>query len=398
MMTTIEEIDKKYNVRPFIDPSRTQEDLNPLVLDEINLELFREGDEYLSQRRKLASILEKSITTYGFFNIVNFGIPKEEIDYLRAISQSVLTLPDSTKQKYLASARVKEEEKQGGIGGERGQGYKPKGYWAIKNGVRDSIDHYNVRDSCHDKFIIEKDKHPELVAYHLKEIADYYNKIHRDVLPKLLRLCDLVLKVPEGTIFENYFKNSGTNLDDSGSHGRLMMYQPYSENSSVGTEGVFLRGHSDISGFSFITSQPILALQIKDVFSGDWRYVEHRENSLIVNIGDALEFISGGYFKACLHRVIEPPLDQRQFNRLVIIYFCNPSGSAELDPELINSPKLKELGYTKQDKLKNWEKIEFNDWNNAKGKLLGRSEAGERNLLQYYGRFIERWHHFVKTE
>lgn len=399
MTFTVEEIDKKYSVRPFIDPEPTKEDLNPLVLQAIDLSLFKEGEEFFPERKKLAELLETSITTYGFFNLTNFGISNDEIEYLRAISQSVLTLPYSTKEKYLASAATKEQEKENNIGGERGQGFKPKGYWAIKNGVRDSIDHYNVRDTYHDRFMQETDKHPELVAFHLKEIADYYNHLHRVVLPKLLRLCDIILEVDEGTLEKHYFENLGTNLDNSGSHGRLMMYQPYkNEESSQKTEGVFLRGHSDISGFTFITSQPILALQIKDVYSGDWRYVAHRENSLIVNIGDSLEFITGGYFKACLHRVIEPPLDQRSFNRLVIIYFCNPSSSAELDPERIKSPKLTKLGYSKFDKLKDWEKIQFNDWNDAKGKLLGRSEAGERNLLKYYGRFIERWHHFVARE
>lgn len=399
MTGSVADIDLKYGLRPFVDAPATKEDLDGLTLDAIDLSLFKEGPQYLEQRQELADTLEKSITTYGFFNLVNFGFPDDKIEHLRAVSQLVLELPDSTKAQYLASAPTKEQEveREGNLGGERGTGFKPRGYWAIKNGVRDSIDHYNVRDTVHDSFLQQPEKHPELVAAHLSEIAEYYNHIHRVVLPRLLRLCDLILRVPEGTLEKHYFGNSGTNADDSGSHGRLMMYTPYdTASSSEKTEGTFLRGHSDILGFSFITSQPILALQIKDVYSGGWRYVNHRPKSLIVNVGDLLEFILGGYFKACLHRVVEPPLDQRSYKRLVIIYFCNPSGTAELDPELIESQKLASLGYTKHDKLKDWEKIQFNDWNSAKGKLLGRTEAGERNLLVYYGRFVERWHHFVK--
>ncbi|KAK6456802.1 uncharacterized protein RJT20DRAFT_34445 [Scheffersomyces xylosifermentans] len=395
---SVEEIDSKYNVRKFVDPPPTKEDVDPLTLTAIDLSYFKEGEEFLEQRKKLAKTLESSITTYGFFNLINFGVSNEDIERIRAISQSLLTIPHEEKLKYLASAATKEEEKEGNIGGERGQGFKPKGYWAIKNGIRDSIDFYNVRDTYHDSFLENPQRHPELLQAHLKEVADYYNYLHRVILPKLLRLCDLILEIPEGTIEKNYFHNLGTNQDTSGSHGRLMLYQPYENPEDFEqTDKVFLRGHSDISGFTFITSQPILALQIKDVFSGNWRYVNHRENSLVVNIGDALEFISGGLFKACLHRVVEPPSDQLGHNRLVIIYFCNPSDESELDPELLESPKLARLGYTKVDKLKDWDKIQFHDWNDAKGKLLGRTEAGERNLLQYYGRFIERWHHFVKT-
>ncbi|ABN67364.2 predicted protein [Scheffersomyces stipitis CBS 6054] len=390
-----EELDRKYNVRPFVDPEPTKIDVNPLVLTAIDLSLFKEGDEHLNERKSLAKVLESSVTTYGFFNLVNFGIPKERIEHIRAISQSLLTIPYEEKLKYLASAATKEEEKPKSIGAERGQGFKPKGYWSIKNGIRDSIDFYNVRDTYHDSFLETPEAHPELLQVHLKEVADYYNHLHRVVLPKLLRLFDLIFKIPEGTLLKRYFHKSGTNEDTSGSHGRLMLYRPYENQQEFEqTDKMFLRGHSDISALTFITSQPILALQIMDVYTGAWRYVAHRDDSLIVNIGDALEFISGGHFKACLHRVVEPPADQRGFNRLVVIYFCNPSDNSEMDPELLDSPALRRLGYTREDKLKQWEKIQFHDWNTTKGELLGRTAAGERNLLQYHGRYIERWHRF----
>ncbi|KAG2732247.1 hypothetical protein G9P44_004664 [Scheffersomyces stipitis] len=65
-----------------------------------------------------------------------------------------------------------------------------------------------------------------------------------------------------------------------------------------------------------------------------------------------------------------------------------------MDPELLDSPALQRLEYTREDKLKQWEKIQFHDWNTTKGELLGRTAAGERNLLQYDGRYIGRWHGF----
>lgn len=383
----------EYELSPFVDVHPTKVDLNPLNLLAIDLSLFKDGDENLEQRLELAKVLESSVTTYGFFNLINFGVVPEVVEHIRSISKAVLTLPTEVKLNYLASAATKEQETDEKIGGERGQGFKPKGYWAIKNGVRDSIDLYNVRDTYHDEFLQHPERHPAILQYHLRDIADYFNYIHREVLPKLLRLCDLILNIPEGTIAEKYFDQYATNEDDSGSHGRLMMYSPYENfTDSSSTSNTFLRGHSDISALTFITSQPMLSLQIKDVYSGEWRYVNHRPNSLIVNIGDALEFISGGYFRACLHRVIEPPLDQMGFRRLVVIYFCNPRNGCELDPELLKSTKLTDLGYSKKDKLKEWEKIQFSNWNDTKGKLLGRTDVGERNLLKVYGRFIERWH------
>lgn len=393
-----EAIDRKYNVRPFVDAPVVRENVNPLTLDAIDLSLFQDGPEFLQQRKDLAKALSKSITTYGFFNIVNFGFPKGKIDHLRSISQSVLELPYEIQLKYLASAARKEDELPGSIGGERGQGFKPKGYWAIKDGVRDSISLYNMRDIYHDSFLEHPERHPEILLAHLAEFEEYFSFLRRNVLEKLLRLCDLVLGVEEGSLAKFYFANAGTNKDDSGSRGRLMLYLPYkSEESSNNTDNMYLRGHSDISGFSFITSQPILALQIKDVFTGEWRYVNHRPDSLIVNCGDAMEFITGGYFKACMHRVVEPPNEQLAYDRLVLIFFSNPSSDAIMDPEQLQSPVLNDLGYTKSDKLKEWEKIDFEKWNSTKGPLLGKTAAGKANLLQVYGRLIERWHHFRKA-
>lgn len=382
----------------FIECPESKADVEAVQLDSIDLSLFKEGEEFLEQRQQLAQHLKRSITTHGFFNIVNFGVSQDELEYIRDVAYNVVTLPDEVKAEYLASAATKELETPKTIGGERGQGFKPKGYWAIQNGVRDSIVHYNFKNTYHDKFIKNYEAHPELVGQHIKEIANYYNTIHREVLPKLLALCDIILEVPEGSLLKNYFHNSGTNEDDSDSHGRFMLYQPYESEDLIEKSGqTWLRGHSDISAFAFITSQPMLSLQIKDYFDGKWKYVKHKPNSLIVNIGDAMEFISGGLFKADIHRVIHPPEDQKTYERLAIIYFCNPSSTADLDPENLNSPYLHRIGLDKSDKLKDWEKIQFHHWNYTKGYLLGRSFAGEKSKLQFFGRTIERWHHFSKS-
>lgn len=381
--------------KTFVECPESKADVAAVQLDSIDLSLYKEGEEFFEQRKQLAKQLQKSITTHGFFNIVNFGINQEKLEYIRDVAYNVVTLPDEVKEKYLASAATKEQETTKTIGGERGQGFKPKGYWAIQNGVRDSIVHYNFKNTYHDSFIENYDKHPELVAQHINEIADYYNTIHREILPKLLSLCDIILEVPEGSLLKNYFPNSGTNEDDSESHGRFMLYQPYGSDDLIKKSSqTWLRGHSDISAFAFITSQPMLSLQIKDYFDGEWKYVKHKPNSLIVNIGDAMEFISGGLFKADIHRVINPPEDQKTYERLAIIYFCNPSATADLDPEKLNSPYLNRIGLSKADKLKDWEKIQFHHWNYTKGYLLGRAYAGEKSSLQFFGRTIERWHHF----
>lgn len=50
----------------------------------------------------------------------------------------------------------------------------------------------------------------------------------------------------------------------------------------------------------FADSQPTAGLQI---FSkGEWKYVRHYPNGILVNLGDAIEFTTGGLLKAAVHR------------------------------------------------------------------------------------------------
>lgn len=59
----------------------------------------------------------------------------------------------------------------------------------------------------------------------------------------------------------------------------------------------------------------------------------------VINTGDAFEFLTGGYYKPTIHRVIQPPVDQRQSTRLGIVYFGMPHNAVKLLP-LSESPVL----------------------------------------------------------
>lgn len=394
----VDEIDKKYNVRPFEEASVSKNGVKPVDLDVIDLSLFKEGPEYLAQRRELADKVERSLSTYGFLSIINHGIDLEKIEKLKSIAQSVCELPEEVQLKHLAGALKSDlEDRSKSLGAERGAGFKPKKYWSMKNGVEDSIVLYNVRNMLQPAFYdLEFNNYPELVQAHLDEIADYFRNLHYEVLRKLTVLCDIVLELPENFLWDNYFKVIQNDYENSGhGFGRFMLYHPPSEEDEKKTEKNWLRGHSDATAFTFITSQPILSLQIRDYYTGEWKYVGHKPGGLIVNVGDAMEFITGGYFKSSIHRVVAPPDDQKGFRRLVIIYFCNPSNNSVLDPEPLNSAKLQRLGLGK--KPVEWEKIKFSSWDEEKGRLFGKKEVNdskeeEPNLVLMYGRLHERWH------
>ncbi|THG99700.1 hypothetical protein EW026_g2693 [Hermanssonia centrifuga] len=89
--------------------------------------------------------------------------------------------------------------------------------------------------------------------------------------------------------------------------------------------------------------KPVSALQIKSRTDGKWRWIRHIENALVINVGDAMEFLSGGYYKATIHRVVQPPVDQRGYTRLGAFYFALPDDDVMLVP-VRNSPVLEKYG------------------------------------------------------
>src|SRR6267154_6215685 len=56
-----------------------------------------------------------------------------------------------------------------------------------------------------------------------------------------------------------------------------------------------------------------------------------------------MEFLTGGFYKGTIHRVVQPPIDQRGYTRLGMIYFAYLNDDVKLVP-LKGSPVLERAG------------------------------------------------------
>ena len=63
-----------------------------------------------------------------------------------------------------------------------------------------------------------------------------------------------------------------------------------------------------------------------------------------MNIADSLSFLTNGFLKSSIHRVVAPPPDQAHLDRIGVLYFVRPEDALELRP--VDSPVMKRLGYT----------------------------------------------------
>ncbi|KZT08214.1 Clavaminate synthase-like protein [Laetiporus sulphureus 93-53] len=273
-------------------------------------------------RAELALQVRQAMSEQGFFYIINHGYTQAQNDRIFDIADLPFSsTSEEEKERYAANIK----------GAGSYQGYKKREFWYVDGGVRDQIEHYNINRD------VTRKQHPEALRPLLPEIEAFAKFNHFEVLHNILRLFARGMELPEETFVNNHDFNAWGET-----YVRFMKYYPRSEEDEIKSKNVWLKGHTDFGTVSILWSQPIAALQILCV-DGQWRWIKHIDNALVVNAGDAMEFLSGGLYKGTIHRVVQPPEDQRGYARLGVFYFCMPNDDVKLVPYK-ESPVLQRVG------------------------------------------------------
>ncbi|KAL2812268.1 hypothetical protein BJX63DRAFT_432711 [Aspergillus granulosus] len=308
------------NIPTYHQVPETSFDLDWADLSTLDLSQFDQP----GGKERLAKQLFDAIQNIGFFYIVNFGLSQEEVDRQFAIGQQIFNLPLEEKLKYRA------ELEKGGY-----NGYKPKGLREIAPGIFDNTEIYNIP-----KFIPELERlQPELISANRRIIEPFARHIHDEIVRKLLTLIAIILELPE-----DHFLNVHRYSEVSDCHLRYMKYHKRSAEENEKASGIWSKGHTDFGSLTLLFRQPVAALQVRTP-EGEWKWVKPYPGSITVNLADSLQFLTNGFLKSSIHRVVAPPEDQRGVDRLGVLYFVRPEDSLELKP--VESEVLKRLGYDK---------------------------------------------------
>ena len=238
-----------------------------------------------------------------------------------AIGKEVFELPTEEKLKYRADLE------NGGY-----NGYKPQGVREIRPGVFDNTEIFNIP-----KFVPAYERpQPEVFKEHWDEIESFGKTIHDDIVRKLLILFAIVLELPE-----DYFLKHHRYEEKSDCHLRYMKYNARSQEENAKLGETWVKGHTDFGSMTLLFRQPVAALQVRSA-DGSWKWVKPYPGSITVNLADSLEFITNGFLKSSIHRVVAPPPDQAGIDRLGVLYFVRPEDSMKLKP--VESAVLKKLG------------------------------------------------------
>ncbi|QEC49744.1 isopenicillin N synthase family oxygenase [Baekduia soli] len=85
--------------------------------------------------------------------------------------------------------------------------------------------------------------------------------------------------------------------------------------------------HTDGGLLTFLDQDEVGGLQA--LVDGAWVDVPARPGAFVVNIGELLQLVSQGLFRATVHRVVSPPAG---VERLSVAYFFNPRFDARVEP------------------------------------------------------------------
>ncbi len=278
-------------------------DLNLPVLDLSQLDA---GSEAAARFR---DDLRAATHDVGFFYLTGTGIPPELEVRLHRTARAFFDLPEADK---LAIENVNSPHFRGytRIGGERTQG---KVDWREQIDIGPERTAVDDPDAPEYARLIGPNLWPESLP-ELREVTAQWQEHLAGVARKLLRAWALALGAPE-SYFDDHFGEPSTLL-------KIVRYP--GTDAPEPAQGV--GAHKDSGVLTLLWVEPGKGgLQVQR--DGVWVDAPPVPGAFVVNIGEMLEYATGGYLVATNHRVISP---RHPDDRISVPYFFNPALDATL--------------------------------------------------------------------
>ncbi|KAL5573465.1 hypothetical protein UlMin_023062 [Ulmus minor] len=246
------------------------------------------------ERKTILEQIKDACENWGFFELVNHGIPHELLD----------TVERMTKEHYRKCMEQRFKEL-----------VASKGLDAVQAEVNDM----DWESTFHLRHL------PASNISELPDLDDEYRKVMKEFSQKLEKLAEEVLDLlcENLGLEKGYLKKAfyGSKCPNFGT--KVSNYPPCPKPDLI--KG--LRAHTDAGGIILLfQDDKVSGLQLlKD---GQWIDVPPVRHSIVINLGDQLEVITNGKYKSVLHRVIA----QTDGTRMSIASFYNPGSDAVIYP------------------------------------------------------------------
>ncbi|WP_319637685.1 isopenicillin N synthase family dioxygenase [Pengzhenrongella sicca] len=264
--------------------------------------------------------LREATHTFGFFYLVGHGVDHELIARVIGVAREFFALPDAAK---LAIENTNSPHFRGytRVGGERTQG---KVDWREQVDVGPELEVLPTGAGHPDYNVLQGPNlwPRELPA--LREVVETWNGAMASVADRLLHAWALSLG-QDGDVFDGAFGPRPATLT------KVVRYPGRVEGGTEQGVG----WHSDAGVLTLLLVEPDRpGLQVE--YEGLPLDAPPLEGALIVNIGEMLEWATGGYLRATRHRVLAP---EPGTDRISVPYFHSPALDAVF-PAIVLPPEL----------------------------------------------------------
>ncbi|KAK4429679.1 Flavonol synthase/flavanone 3-hydroxylase [Sesamum alatum] len=298
--------------------------LHGVVLEVPVIDLGRLTDE-----KTIVELISEASRDWGIFQVVNHGIPDQTISNLQRVGQEFFELPRAEKELIAKTP-------DSGI-----EGYGTTLQKEVE-GKKGWVDHLFHKiwppSSVNHQFW---PKNPP--SY--REANEEYCERLREVYDKLIKWLSL------GVGLEEQEMKVAMGGEDTVFLMKINYYPPCPRPDLA----LGVVAHTDMSGLTILVPNQVPGLQV--FRDGHWHDVKYIPNALIVHIGDQIEILSNGQYKAVFHRTTV----NKNCTRMSWPVFLEPPAELEIGPiaKLVSeqtpakykTKKYKDYVYCKLNKL-----------------------------------------------
>ncbi|CAL1403134.1 unnamed protein product [Linum trigynum] len=248
------------------------------------------------------ALITRACQEFGFFKLVNHGIPLATINRLESLAIEFFSLPQSQKDAAGPPDPFGYGNKRIGPNGDIGwieylllHSHKPAAgagaFFDSRRNFRTAVEEYVAAVKA-------------MTVEVLEAVAEGLGIEPRNALSRLVK------------------------GEDSDSCLRLNHYPPCPEVQPLSGQNLIGFGeHTDPQIISVLRSNNTTGLQIC-LRDGTWVSVPPDHSSFFINVGDALQVMTNGRFRSVKHRVLTEPTK----SRVSMIYFAGPRMSERIAP------------------------------------------------------------------
>ncbi|KAI4319537.1 hypothetical protein MLD38_033123 [Melastoma candidum] len=314
----ISKVPEKYILPAQERPMRREAEPDPLKL--IALPLLDFSELQGPNNDAALKSLSDACQDYGFFQLVNHGIPEEVTKGIVEVSKEFFEMPFEERSKYMSSDM-----------------YSPVRYGTSFNQSKDKV-------FCWRDFL-------KLTCQPMEEVLPHWPSspphMRRELAASYAKAAKNLSIALTGAIFRgleiDQVEEHGAMIEEFKAGSQLMVMNCYPQCPQPDLT-LGMPPHSDYGFLTLLLQDQVEGLQIQH--RDEWVMVQPVPNALVINVGDHLEIFSNGRYKSVLHRVLANSTQHRV--SVASIHTLSSNRTIRPSPSLVddaNPPRYKDTDF-----------------------------------------------------